>query len=397
MEAQTEMTAQVLKGIRIADFSAVVAGPFCSLLLSSLGAEVIHISAVNKDDTVRKSNNARYNAVNLNRSDIGIDLKDPRGLELARQLVKKSDVVVENLRPGVMDRLGVGYAALKQIKPDIIMISSSGFGATGPEKNYGGFATNFVAASGLSQLIGYRDGMPNEERGPADFRSGQTMALTVMIALLHRQRTGEGQQIDLSQTAAHCSGLGDVIMDYIINGRIGEPKGNDDDVMAPHNAYRCKGDDKWISIAVGTDNEWNKLCQVMGNPDWSKEEIFATCLNRFKNREELDSHITEWTKNKEDMEAMQVLQAAGVAAMPCCDASEIFADKSFQERHFLGQVTYCNEKQTVLGVPFILSKTPADVYHPAPTWGEQTDSICKNIFGMTGTQIMELKQVNVIK
>ena len=391
------MTNQVLKGIRIVDFSAVVAGPFCSLLLSSLGAEVIHVSNYHKDDPVRANNNARYNAVNMNRRDIAIDLKNPQGLALGLKLVESSDVVVENLRPGAMDKLGLGYEALKKVKPNIIMVSASGFGATGPFRSYGGFATNFVAASGLSSLIGYAGGLPNEERGPADFRSGQLMALTVMVALLHRQRSGGGQHIDLSMTEAHVCGIGEKVLDYVMNGRIAEPTGNRHEYMAPHNSYRCKGNDAWISIAVGNDKEWLAFRRAMGDPEWAKDNKYGTALLRWKNQEELDKSITAWTINLEPIHAMNLLQQAGVAAMPTANAADIFNDPHFKERHFLGEVTYKNEKQTVVGVPYIMNKTLTDIYKPAPGWGEHTDEILADVLRFDQGEIEMLKNSGVVK
>jgi benzylsuccinate CoA-transferase BbsF subunit len=389
-------TSQALKGIRVIDFSLVVAGPFCSLLLSSLGAEVIHIHSTFKDDMNRVGSPARYNAVSLNRLEIAIDLKKPEGVEIAKRLVKTGDIVVEN-RAGLLEKLGLGYAVLKAVKPDIIMISGSGFGGTGPESSYAGFATNFVAASGLSSIIGYEGDLPNEERGPGDFRAGQYMALAVMVALFHHKRTGEGQHMDLSMTEVQSCGIGDVILDYTMNGRIAGPQGNNDAYMAPHNCYRCKGEDKWISIAVGSDDEWRKFCQAIGQPEWTKDARFANTLSRFNNREELDKKVTLWTIDHEHYEVMKILQAAGVASMPSKNSAEIFTDKQYKDRKFIGEVVYNGEKQLVLGAPFIISKTPADIYHPSPRWGENTDYICQNILSMSDEQIKKLKDEKVIK
>jgi benzylsuccinate CoA-transferase BbsF subunit len=296
-----------------------------------------------------------------------------------------------------MDRLGLGYKALKKVKPDIIMVSASGFGASGPFKKYGGFATNFVAASGLSSIIGYAGGLPNEERGPADFRAGQFMALTVMVALLHRQRSGIGQQIDLSMTEAHVCGIGEQVMDYIINGRIAEPTGNQHEYMAPHNSYRCKGEDAWISIAIGNDKEWLALRQTMGDPDWAKDKKYSTALLRWKNQYELDKNIADWTVKFEPTYAMNLLQQAGVAAMPTSNSADILQDPHFKERNFIGEVTYKNEKQTVIGVPFIMDKTTTDIYKPAPGWGEHTDEILTNVLKLKENDIRNLKNNGVVK
>ncbi len=389
-------TSQVLKGIRVIDFSLVVAGPFCSLLLASLGAEVIHIHSTKKDDMNRVGSPSRYNAVSLNRLEIAIDLKNPDGVEIAKKLIKTGDIVIEN-RAGLLEKLGLGYEDLKAVKPDIIVISGSGFGGTGPEKDYAGFATNFVAASGLSSIIGYEGDLPNEERGPGDFRAGQYMALAAMTALFHHKRTGEGQHVDLSMTEVQSCGIGDIILDYTMNGRVAAPQGNNDDYMAPHNCYRCKGEDKWISIAVGSDAEWKKFCQAIGNPAWTKYEKFADMLSRVKNREELDKKVSKWTIDREHYEVMEILQAVGVAAMPSLNAAEIFNDKQYKERKFIGEVVYNGEKNLVLGIPFIMSKTPPDIYHASPLWAQDTDKICKSVLSMSDEEIKKLKDEKAIK
>ena len=170
-----------------------------------------------------------------------------------------------------------------------------------------------------------------------------------------------------------------------------------DDYMAPHNCYRCKGEDKWASIAVGSDEEWQRFCKAIGSPEWTQEPKFANALNRWKNQEELDRLITGWTETKGHYEVMQILQDAGVAVMPSFNSAEIFNDRHFKERQFVGEVVYDGQKQIVLGVPFKMSKTQTDVFHPAPKWGEHTDDVLKNTLHMKEEDIKSLKERNVIK
>jgi len=167
--------------------------------------------------------------------------------------------------------------------------------------------------------------------------------------------------------------------------------------MAPHNCYRCKGEDKWISIAVGSDAEWKKFCQAISNPAWTKDEIFADMLSRVKNREDLDKKVSEWTIDREHYEVMEILQAVGVAAMPSLNAAEIFSDKQYKERNFIGEVVYNGDRNLVLGIPFILSKTPPDIYHASPLWAQDTDKICKSILSMSDKEIKKLKDEKAIK
>ena len=287
------MNGRALEGIRIADFTWVWAGPYAVMLLAYMGAEVIKLESAKRIDSARMGSmttgqsftgfdsSSVFNNLNLNKLSVTLDLSNPRGVELAKQIVSVCDVVVQNMRPGAMDRLGMGYEDLVQIKPDIIMLSSSAYGATGPYREYTGYAPHFSAFSGLSYMVGYPDGEPGSLTASTDIRSATTSAFAILAALNYRQRTGQGQHIDLST----------------MNQRLPSRAGNRDAFMAPHNCYRCKGEDKWVSIAVGTDEEWEALCRVMGDPAWTRDELFSDAHSRWRNQEHLDKLIEEWTVN----------------------------------------------------------------------------------------------------
>ena len=273
-----------------------------------------------------------FNNANLNKKGVTIDLSRPEGAELAKRIVAVSDLAIENMRPGVMDKLGLGYKDLAKVKPDIIMLSSSGFGSSGPYREYAGYAPIFAAFGGLAHLTGYEDGEPNTMSGVMDLRVGTASAFALLAALIHRQKTGEGQYIDLSSSECVSALVGAELMEYTMNQRSPFRCGNQDSIMAPHNCYRCKGDDKWISIAVATDEEWKAMCGVMGNPAWTKDEAFSNVYSRWKNRAQLDKHIAEWTINYTHYEVMTLLQGAGVAAMPSFSAEEILSDPHVKAR-----------------------------------------------------------------
>jgi len=403
------MGAYALEGVRIADFCWLWAGAYATGLLAFLGAEVIKIESMARLDPSRimtltigqsfegADHSPIFNSINLNKLSVRLNLKKPQAVQLAKKIVRVSDVASENMRPGAMDKLGLGYEALKEVKPDIVMLSSSAFGAEGPLRRYGGYAPSFACYSGLAQLTGYRDGPPNPMTGSTDLMSATTSAFAIMAALNHRQQTGRGQHIDLSSVESIAVFTGDAIMEYVMNGRIQTRNGNHDRIMAPHNCYRCKGDDKWISIAVSTDEEWKDLCDAAGHPEWANHEKFADGYSRRKNEEELDRLIGEWTINYTSYEVMEILQAAGVAAVPSLSNEEILNDRHFRERGLAVEVEHpAMGKQVVLGPPWRLSETPAGVEKAAPVIGEQNEYIFGELLGMPSQEIKGLMEEEVI-
>ncbi len=403
------MNKSALAGIRIADFTWVWAGPYAIMLLAYMGAEVIKIESSKRIDISRRGSittgqtfdnwdsSSLFNNLNLNKLGVTLDLSQPKGVELARQIVSISDVAAQNMRPGVMDKLGLGYEALVQIKPDIIMLSSSAYGGTGPYSEYTGYAPHFSAYSGLAYMAGYPDGEPNLLTAATDIRSATTAAFTILAALNYRQRTGQGQHIDLSSTEALSVLIGDSLMDYTMNQRLSSRDGNRDAVMAPHNCYRCRGEDKWISIAVATDEEWEALCRVMGNPEWAGEECFADSYRRWQNQEQLDRLIEEWTVNYSHYELMERLQAAGVAAMPSFSAEELFSDTHLRERGFITEIEHSvMGKKLVLSPPWKFSETPPRIERASPLLGEHNDYVFGELLGMPKGEITRLIEEQII-
>lgn len=403
------MWKQALKGIRIADFSWIWAGPYASSLLAYMGAEVIKIESRVRIDQTRKgtmmdtddfdglNHSPTFNNANLNKLGVSLDITTPEGVELSRKIVSISDVVVANMRPGKMDKLGLGYKDLKKVKPDIIMVESSGFGATGPYRSFAGFAPIFASFGGLAYLTGYKDGPPNVMSGVQDMRAGTLTAFTLLLALYHKKKTGEGQYIDVSSSECLSSLIGPELMDYTMNRRSPGRCGNEDDIMAPHNVYRCKGDDKWISIAVSTDAEWAALCRVMGNPAWAENPEFGNAFDRHRNREKIDRKISQWTMQYTHYELMEMLQKAGVAAMPSFDAEEILTDPHTIARNLFVTVDHPSlGKQTVMGPAWKFSETPAAVTKGGPNIGEDNDLVFGTLLGMCREDIDRLKEKKVI-
>ena len=399
------MSKMALEGIRVADFSWVWAGPYCTSLLGYLGAEVIKIESMKRVDQTRQgsimngdtfegvNSSPTFNNANLNKKGVSIDITTEKGQEIARRLVAQCDVVVANMRPGKMDKLHLGYEDLKKVKPDIIMLESTGFGVTGPYRGFAGFAPIFASMGGLANLTGYTDGAPNPMSGVQDLRAATQAAYAILAALYHRKKTGEGQYIDCSSSECITALVGNEMMEYTMNGRSLGRTGNTDPVMAPHNVYRCKGDDKWISIAVGTEEEWQNLVHAMGDPDWAKDEKFADMYARHKNSAELDRHMAEWTIRFTHMEVMEMLQSAGVAAMPSFCASEILENPHVKARDVITSVQHpVLGRQYVLNPPWKLSETPATIRKPGPCLGEDNVEVFTGLLGMSEEEVRRLEE-----
>lgn len=398
-----------LEGVRIADFSWAWAGAHSTSLLASLGAEVIKIESMQRVDFVRKlsfttgqkftsvDESNVFNDINLGKLGARLNLGKPRAIELAKQLVSISDVVVQNMRPGVMERLGLGYEALKAVKPDIIYLSSSSRGTSGPERGYSGYAPIFAALSGISHITGTPDGEPCMLAGEIDLLSAITSTLAMLAALTHRLKTGEGQHIDVSSSEAISVLIGDVLMDYQANGVVQTRQGNYDEIMAPHSCYRCQGEDKWLSIAVATDEEWAALCQALANPAWTREPHFSTAEARRQNQPELDRLIEQWTSNYSLHEAMEVLQQAGVAAVPRFNAEELFRNPHLNSRQCWTKVVHpVLGEQTVLLPPWKLSATPPAHNIAAPVMGQHGEYVFGELLGLSDEEIKRLEKEQVI-
>ena len=397
-----------LEGVRVLDFTWAWAGPQATLLLALMGAEVIKVESKRRLDHSRLRSLVAgpsmsgpdasfiFNTLNLNKLSVTLNLSKPEAVEIAKSLAKISDVVAQNMRPGVLERLGLGYDDLKKVKPDIIMLSSSAVGGTGPERLYTGYAPTFAAMGGMAYITGRAGGRPAPLMGTIDLRVGSTGTFAVLAALYHRKLTGEGQLIDLSSAEAVSSLMGDVFMDYTMNARVQERVGNRDRAMAPHAVYRCL-DNKWASIAVGNEEEWRALCSVVGDARLADGDRFADAFSRWQNREALEEIISEWTIARTPIEVMQALQSAGVAAMPVYGGEEIVKDPHVLARGIIEEVEHpLMGKKHVLGPPWRLSKTPARVIRHGPLLGEHNDYVLGDLLGMSKEQMERLTADEVL-
>ncbi len=401
-----------LAGVRVADFTWVWAGPFCTLQLAHLGAEVIRIESATRPCVTRLlppwpqskpgvNRSGYFNQYNQGKLSLALDLKQPRAVELAKELVSKCDVVCENFAAGVMDRLGLGYEALRRHKPDIIMIALSGYGATGPESDFVSYGPAQVPLAGLSSLTGYADWPPMHVGiSYGDPTAGLHGAFAVLAALLHRQRTGEGQFIDLSQQETTVAVIPEGTMDYAMNQTQPARQGNRDAQMAPHGIFRCAGEQRWVAIAVRSDGEWTRLATMIDADTGStlaSEQRFRDLSSRKLHEDALEEALTAWTTNRSAEAITTRLQAARIPAFPCFDSRDISNDSHLQQSGLFVELEHPEiGKQRHIGIPWRLSGTPTQVRTPAPCLGEHTDWVLREILGYDGQQVAKLKDDRVL-
>ncbi|MBI2873156.1 MAG: CoA transferase [Chloroflexi bacterium] len=405
--------------MRVLDLGMVWAGAMASKFLADLGAEVVKVEGGSHPDSTRGSwpptarivyadddpgtdpwnRTSLYLERNRNKLSLVVDLRDQRGVQVVKALAKVCDVVVENFRAGVVDRLGIGYDSLRQMRPDIIMISMSSQGMTGPEKSYGSFGNNLEQSGGLASFTGYRGGDPLSlgVQFPDPLAGGIAPGL-VMAALRYRRHTGKGLYIDLSQRELTTYSIGEAFMDYSMNRRIWEPMGNRDRYAAPQGCYRCRGDDRWLAITVQTDEQWAALCRVIGRLELAADPRYASAEGRQAHHDELDRLIGDWAATQDAHHAMQVLQQEGVPAGAALDGKNVLEDPHLVARDFWERV-----QQRSGGVrrhmrpPFLLSRTPAVTRSPAPRFGEHNRLILGELLGLPEAEVKSLEAEGVVE
>jgi len=385
------------EGIRVADFSWVTAGPRWTKMLGDFGAQVIKIESAGRVDMNRGrpplipgkrgvNASALFNNINCDKLSVTLNLKHPKGRELAKQLVAVSDMVLDNFNPGVMDKMGLGYKDLVEVKPDIIVISMPTMGGGGPRSNYGGYGMGIEAISGLKHISGFPGKMPlGTGIAYPDAGPNPRHAMAAALAALHyRNRTGKGQFIEMAQYESTVNFTGTAVLEYTANQAVQGSWGGRLPNAAPHGAYRCKGDDRWCVVAVFGEDEWEAFCGTIGRPAWTGEPKFTTLDDRKKNEDELDQMVESWTITKDARDVMELLQAAGVAA-GVVQTGEDLLDNDLQLRareHYVRMDHPEAGPQTVDGVRIKLSETPGSVRRPAPLLGEHNDYVIKELLGI---------------
>lgn len=401
MGEQTNHTMSALHGIRVLDFTWIHAGPSATRILSDQGAQVIKVESNQALSVIGgpASNTARglgqrhnWNAGKLS---ISLNMKTGAGKELARRLIAVSDVVAENFSGRVMPSWGLDFENIRQIRPDIIMLSMSGFGRTGPWKDRVSYGQTLQAYSGFTDLTGFPETSPS---GPAsaysDAVGGMAGAQAVLMALLQRARTGQGQWIDVSQMEAMSALLGPLALDMSANDSPIQRTGNRlaHGGGAPHGAYRCQGDDRWLAITVFTEEEWESFVQAIDSPRWTSDQRFSSAKSRISHADELDSLVESWTSGQNAEEAMHLLQAAGVAA-GVVQTGEDMAENDPQLRHreiFQQVPDAAGVLRTIERAPYKLSRTPGGVTRGAPEFGADQTFVLSEILGVDDEELAEM-------
>jgi crotonobetainyl-CoA:carnitine CoA-transferase CaiB-like acyl-CoA transferase len=407
--APAPQTFGPLHGLRVLDFCWVWAGPFCTYQLARLGAEVIRIETarhpcvsrlfVYADGKAGLNRAGSYNEKNHNKLSVQLNLEKPEAVAIVRQLARHCDIAAENFAPGVIDRLGVGYQSLRAARPDLIMISMSGYGQTGPFRNHVSYGPIVTAHCGLHALTTYRGDQPRSLGvGYGDPVVGNLGAWLVNAALIHRDRTGQGQYIDLSNLEALEMLMPEALLEYAMNGRDLPPDGNHDRSMAPHNCYKTSGDaEQWVTIAVGSEEEWRALCHAMGQSSMADAPRFSTAAARKQNEDELDRIISAWTSERDRWEITELLQRAGVAAIPTFTNKDVIDDRHMRERGFLVDLDHPEVgPRTYSGVPWTMSATPCKLRRASPCLGQDTDEVLRRMLGYTTEQLNELRRSEII-
>ena len=390
-----------LTGIRVADFTHMVAGPYGTMQLAYFGAEVIKIESRARPDTwrIREGNkdveaSLPFADHNRNKLSVTANLKTAEGRELARRIIAESDVVVENFSVGVMDRLGLGYQELRALKPDVIMIRLQGLGTTGPRKNYVTWGPSLMPFSGMTWLWNHPDGGApvGSQTSYPDYIVSIHMAFALMAALHHRANTGEGQFIDIAQGEVTASLIGPALLDGLVNGRAAEPVGNRGHAGAPHGCYPCRGDDAWCVISVRDDTEWQRLCAATENGTALRDERFATAAGRRANAAELDELVSEWTRQRSPREVMEALQARDVPAGMVSDGTTLVHDPHLRSRDAVVEHDHPRQgRLTLPGIVMKLSGTPGEIRRHAPLLGQDTHAVLSGLLGLTDEEIRGLE------
>ena len=389
-----------LEGIRVLDFTWVLAGPYATRMLADFGAEVIKAQSGVTATGAERNGDAYFATWNRNKLGITLDMSHPEAKGLALELVRKSDVVMENFTPRVMENWGLDYENLKKIKPDLVMVSLSGFGHSGPWRDFAALGTTIQALSGLTYLTGYDKGKPDGiGLAYADHVAGLYAALAVLAALRRREQTGEGSYVDISEYEAACSLLGLALMDFSFNNHAAVPVGNrsEGNAAAPQGCYPCKGEDAWCVISVSTEEEWQALCHIMGRSELASDKRFLTHRDRLDNQDEMDELIGAWTAAYPASEVMKILQEAGVAAAVVNDARELARDPALNERGFFITLEHpVLGRMTTDANPVRMSLTPARYRKAAPLLGEDNRRIFIDLLGMSGEQFEEYVERGII-
>lgn len=390
-----------LKGIRVLDFSHVLAGPMCTRLLTDLGAEVLRVESTRRADTPWRSTSDpdlkrmyAYIMVHRGKKSITLDLKSEAGSELARRLAGVSDVVVENFSADVMDRLGLGYERLSALNPRLVYLSMSGYGHDGPRKSWTSMNSNLQAYAGM-MMITEREGNPPVAVSNSwmDYVGGLHGCYSILQALAARKKNGQGRNIDMAQFECGVGSIGPLLLAGILNGQRPERIGNRSTKAAPQGCYPCSGNDQWCAIAVESDEQWRALVRTLGDTKIEQDPRLQTLVGRIRHHDEIDERIAVWTLAHEAVEVERLLQEAGVPAQHMSRVDEVMQHKDGS----VFRLEPGKERPTLMtGLPFSFVSSPDNPFGPTPRIGEHTDEVLQSWLRLDGNAIGEFRSAGVL-
>ena len=406
------MSNKALAGLRIIEFGPYVALPLTGRILGSLGAEIIKVETNKVLDEMAFipawSRGAGQPEYQRNKKRITLDVRTPEGRDTFMELVKTADVFMTNFRRNILSRWNIDFPQVREVRPDIIIMWQTGLGGNGPYYTYKSYGILVQHVSGVSMMTGDPEAPPGVvNTSYSDYHTGVFQPAAIVGALLRRRRTGEPTTLQSSIFKSGAVTTGPAILDYQVNQRLPQRRGNRDPYAAPHGVYPCRGEDRYCAIAVSTEEEWQALCQAMGDPDWSREAKFATLLERSQNQDELDQHISRWTMERTAEEAMQELQQAGVAASLVSQGQDLYESPHLKSRDFYRDTSYylaergkaASEWQEGSSLswttPVRLSETPMEYGHYSNI-GEDNPYVFGQLLGMSDGEIGRLAAEGVI-
>jgi benzylsuccinate CoA-transferase BbsF subunit len=397
------------EGIKVADFSWIMVGPTTAKYLADHGATVVRVETVSPPDRLRAAGPFKDGVPGTNRSQffgdfntsklsLSLNLKNPAGVGVARRLIAWADVYIESFTPGTVDDLGIGYETARSLNPSIIMASNCLMGQSGPAAAFAGYGYHASAIAGFCEVTGWPDLAPD---GPwmayTNTIAPRLLVTTIMAALDHRRRTGQGQYIDAAQVEMALHFLAPQIIDFNAGGRVVSRNGNRSDTMAPHGAYPCRGDDQWCAIAVESEEQWDALRRALGDPAWARDDRFRTAEGRLRHQNEIDRHLSEWARGRSAHDVMHLLQSVGVPAGVVQRSSDLLLDPQLAHRRFfrymdhpeMGNIPYS-------GHQFCIRGYDSGPRFPAPLLGQHNELVLRDILGMTDDEITEVLAAGAI-
>jgi crotonobetainyl-CoA:carnitine CoA-transferase CaiB-like acyl-CoA transferase len=405
------MTNGLLKDTRVLDLTIFLAGPLPSAILADFGAEVIKVEAIQRLDGFRAygtpslasveaayERSPLFNSANHNKRGITLNLAAPDGVTLLKQLAAKSDAVVTNFSPRVLPQLGLDYEALCKVNPAIVLTSVSGFGQDGPWRDYVSFAAIGEAVSGITSLGGYTgEGVVLNGVGVSDFYAGLMAAFGTLVALREARSTGRGCHVDISQLEASIPFIADAFMDFSLNGRSRAAATNYDPARAPHGCFPARGEDAWVTISIGSDDQWRALVEMMGRPHWASGEEFSTPLGRYRNRERLNELVAKWTATHDTDELGRELQLRGIPAAPVRAPAEQLDDPQLKATGFFQQVDHKYAgRHPYASLPIRIDGSYPRINRVGPMLGEDNHYVFTQLLGLDQAEIDRLEKAGII-